>query len=112
MTTVLEKSLKPAPFAVTAPRLLKLWGVTIDQVAYVTSTSFVGMFLGSIGAGALADRAGRRPALTFTVVFFGVFSLASVFSWDVVSLGVFRFLTSAGLAAYEREVERKSATRG
>lgn len=86
-------------FAVTAPRLLKLWGVTIDQVAYVTSTSFVGMFLGSIGAGALADRVGRRPALTFTVVFFGLFSLASVFSWDVVSLGVFRFLTSAGLAA-------------
>jgi len=86
-------------FAVTAPRLLKLWGVTIDQVAYVTSTSFVGMFLGSIGAGALADRIGRRPALTVTVVFFGLFSLASVFSWDVVSLGVFRFLTSAGLAA-------------
>ncbi|MHC1563547.1 MFS transporter [Actinomycetospora sp. C-140] len=86
-------------FAVTAPRLLKLWGVTVDQVAYVTSTSFVGMFLGSIGAGALADRVGRKRALTVTVVFFGVFSLASVFSWDVVSLGVFRFLTSAGLAA-------------
>ncbi|MDD7941224.1 MFS transporter [Actinomycetospora lutea] len=86
-------------FAVTAPRLLKLWGVTVDQVAYVTSTSFVGMFLGSIGAGALADRVGRKPALTATVVFFGVFSLVSVFSWDVVSLGVFRFLTSAGLSA-------------
>ncbi|GAA4917175.1 putative MFS transporter [Actinomycetospora succinea] len=86
-------------FAVTAPRLLKLWGVTVDQVAYVTSTSFVGMFLGSIIAGALADRVGRKPALTATVLFFGVFSLASVFSWDVVSLGVFRFLTSAGLSA-------------
>lgn len=86
-------------FAVTAPRLLTLWGVTVDQVAYVTSTSFVGMFLGSIGAGALADRVGRKPALTATVLFFGVFSLASVLSWDVVSLGVFRFLTSAGLSA-------------
>lgn len=86
-------------FAVTAPRLIKLWGVTVSQIAYVTSTSFVGMFLGSIIAGALADRIGRRRALTATTVFFGLFSLASVFSWDVVSLGVFRFLTSAGLSA-------------
>jgi putative MFS transporter len=86
-------------FAVTAPRLIKLWGVTVNQIAYVTSTSFVGMFLGSIVAGALADRIGRRRALTGTTVFFGLFSLVSVFSWDVVSLGVCRFLTSAGLAA-------------
>jgi putative MFS transporter len=86
-------------FAVTAPRLLKLWGVTVNQIAYVTSTSFVGMFLGSIVAGALADRVGRKKALAATTVFFGLFSLVSVFSWDVVSLGVFRFLTSAGLAA-------------
>ena len=86
-------------FAVTAPRLIKLWGVTVSQIAYVTSTSFVGMFLGSIIAGALADRIGRRRALTATTMFFGLFSLATVFSWDVVSLGVFRFLTSAGLSA-------------
>ncbi|MCD2196669.1 MFS transporter [Actinomycetospora endophytica] len=86
-------------FAVTAPRLIKLWGVTVNQIAYVTSTSFVGMFVGSIVAGALADRIGRKRALTATTVFFGLFSLVSVFSWDVVSLGVFRFLTSAGLAA-------------
>jgi putative MFS transporter len=32
-------------------------------------------------------------------LWFGVFSFASVFSWDIVSLGVFRVLTSAGLAA-------------
>ena len=86
-------------FAVTAPRLITLWGVTVNQVAYVTSTSFVGMFLGSILAGALADRVGRKKALAATTIFFGLFSLVSVFSWDVVSLGVFRFLTSAGLAA-------------
>ncbi|GAA3735452.1 MFS transporter [Streptomyces tremellae] len=86
-------------FAVTAPRLIKLWGVTVNQVAYVTSLSFVGMFLGSVVASWMADRFGRRTALNITTVFFSVFSLASVFSWDVVSLGVFRVLTSAGLSA-------------
>ncbi|MGY6019877.1 MFS transporter [Streptomyces spinosirectus] len=86
-------------FATTAPKLIKLWGVTIDQVAYVTSLSFVGMFIGSIVAGTMADRWGRKRALLLTTLWFGVFSFASVFSWDIVSLGVFRVLTSAGLAA-------------
>ena len=38
-------------FAVTAPKLVKIWGVTINQIAYVTSLSFVGMFFGSIIGG-------------------------------------------------------------
>ncbi|NBH09989.1 MFS transporter [Amycolatopsis sp. SID8362] len=86
-------------FATTAPKLIKLWGVTVDQVAYVTSLSFVGMFFGSIVASTIADRFGRKNALMWTTVWFGVFSFAAVFSWDIVSLGVFRVLTSAGLSA-------------
>ncbi|MFD5039316.1 MFS transporter [Streptomyces sp. NPDC058377] len=86
-------------FATTAPKLIDLWGVTVDQVAYVTSLSFAGMFLGSVVAGAVADRWGRKKTLLRTTLFFGFFSFVSVFSWDVVSLGVFRVLTSAGLSA-------------
>jgi putative MFS transporter len=86
-------------FATTAPKLIKLWGMTVNQIAYVTSLSFVGMFIGSIVASWIADRWGRKNALTLTTIWFGVFSLASVFSWDLVSLGAFRVLTSAGLSA-------------
>ncbi|MCT9627009.1 MFS transporter [Pseudarthrobacter equi] len=86
-------------FATTVPKLVKLWGVTINQIAYVTSLSFVGMFFGSLVASWLADRWGRKKALAITTVWFSVFSFAAVFSWDIVSLGVFRVLTSAGLAA-------------
>ncbi|MGP4033664.1 MFS transporter [Pseudarthrobacter sp. 1C304] len=86
-------------FATTVPKLVKLWGVTINQIAYVTSLSFVGMFFGSLIASWLADRWGRKKALTITTVWFSVFSFAAVFSWDIVSLGAFRVLTSAGLAA-------------
>ncbi|MGW6011414.1 MFS transporter [Streptomyces sp. NPDC055210] len=86
-------------FATTAPKLIKLWGLTVDQVAYVTSLSFVGMFIGAIVAGSIADRWGRKRALIWTTLFFGVSSFAAVFSWDLVSLGVFRVLTSAGLSA-------------
>lgn len=86
-------------FAVTAPKLIKLWGVTINQVAYVTSLSFVGMFFGSIVGGWVADRWGRKKALTATTLWFTVFSFATVFSPDLVALGAFRVLTSAGLSA-------------
>ncbi len=86
-------------FAVTVPKLIKLWGVTINQVAYVTSLSFVGMFFGSLVAGWIADRWGRKKALIGTTLWFALFSFASVFTWDVFSLGAFRVLTSAGLAA-------------
>ncbi|MFD7064717.1 MFS transporter, partial [Streptomyces sp. NPDC059906] len=50
-------------------------------------------------AGTVADRLGRKRTLLLTTLFFGVFSFASAFSWDLVSLTVFRVLTSAGLAA-------------
>ncbi|MEU6455401.1 MFS transporter [Streptomyces sp. NPDC047065] len=86
-------------FATTAPKLVVLWGITVDQIAYVTSLSFVGMFLGSIVAGTVSDRLGRKRTLLLTTLFFGVFSFASAFAWDLVSLTVFRVLTSAGLAA-------------
>ena len=86
-------------FAVTVPKLIKLWGVTINQVAYVTSLSFVGMFFGSLVAGWIADRWGRKKALIGTTLWFALFSFASVFTWDIFSLGAFRILTSAGLAA-------------
>jgi MFS transporter, putative metabolite:H+ symporter len=86
-------------FAITAPRLIKLWGITVDHVAYVTSLSFAGMFVGSVAAARLADRLGRRRALNLTTLFFSLSSLAAVFSWNLVSLAVFRILTSAGLSA-------------
>ena len=86
-------------FATTVPKLVGLWGVTVDQIAYVTSLSFVGMFLGSVVAGQVADRWGRKKALTVTTSWFALFSFAAVFSTDIVVLGVFRVLTSAGLSA-------------
>ena len=86
-------------FAITAPKLIKLWGVTVNQVAYVTSLSFVGMFIGSLVASWIADRWGRKTRADRDHPVVRVFSFASVFSWDIVSLGVFRVLTSAGLSA-------------
>jgi MFS transporter, putative metabolite:H+ symporter len=86
-------------FAITAPKVRVLWGSDVSHIAYVTSLSFVGMFIGSVVAGGLADRLGRKRTLTLTTLWFSVWSLATVFAWDMLSMGVFRVLTSAGLSA-------------
>ncbi|GAA2358722.1 MFS transporter [Saccharopolyspora halophila] len=86
-------------FAITAPKVRELWDSDVNHIAYVTSLSFVGMFIGSVVAGGLADRLGRKRALTLTTTWFSVWSLATVFAWDMLSMGVFRILTSAGLSA-------------
>ncbi|MBQ0826625.1 MFS transporter [Streptomyces tagetis] len=86
-------------FAITAPVVREQWGAEVNHIAYVTSSSFVGMFIGAIVAGGLADRMGRKRTLTVTTLWFTVWSFACVFAWDIWSLGVFRVLTSAGLSA-------------
>ncbi|MER6723124.1 MFS transporter [Streptomyces halstedii] len=86
-------------FAITAPVVREQWGAQVNDIAYVTSTSFVGMFVGAVVAGGLADRMGRKRTLTVTTLWFTVWSFTCVFAWDIWSLGVFRVLTSAGLSA-------------
>lgn len=41
-----------------APGMVRFWHIGINQVAQVTSASFLGMFLGAIIGGALSDRLG------------------------------------------------------
>jgi putative MFS transporter len=86
-------------FAVVAPQLIKTWSISLNTVAYITSFTFLGMFVGAIAGGRLADKLGRRKALISSVALFSVFSLLNALSWDPISLGAFRFLTGMGLAA-------------
>lgn len=86
-------------FAATAPEIRRVWGLSVPQVAYITSISFVGMFIGSLVGGWLADVLGRKRALLTTTVWFSLFSLATVSAWNGTSMGALRFLTSVGLSA-------------
>lgn len=86
-------------FSVTAPQLIKLWGISVNTIAYITSISFLGMFIGSVSGGWIADKLGRKKAIIITVLFFSIFSLLNGLAWDSFSMGAFRFLTGMGLAA-------------
>lgn len=86
-------------FSVVAPQLVKHWGISMNTIAYITSISFLGMFIGSIIGGWIADKYGRKRGLLITVLFFSVFSLLNAVAWNPLSLGLFRLLTGMGLSA-------------
>ena len=86
-------------FAFAAPALIKVWGLTVSSIALITSLSFLGMFIGATAGGWFGDRVGRRRGLIYTTVLYSVGSLLNAASWDIYSLGAFRFITGIGLSS-------------
>lgn len=88
-----------AVMGLIAPQLREDWGVTPQALGPVLSAALVGLALGALVAGPLADRYGRKIVLVTSVLFFGFWTLVTAFSSDVTQLVVFRFLTGLGLGA-------------
>jgi AAHS family 4-hydroxybenzoate transporter-like MFS transporter len=58
---------------------------------------FVGMIIGSTSAGIVADRLGRRAALFWSVLVFGVAIVLSSFAPNLLFIEVLRFIAAAGI---------------
>ncbi|MDR1045356.1 MAG: aromatic acid/H+ symport family MFS transporter [Candidatus Adiutrix sp.] len=79
--------------------LINDWGLGDGALAPVMMSGLVGLALGALTAGPLADRYGRKLIVVGSIFFFGFWSLVSAYSWNVPSLCFFRFLTGLGLGA-------------
>ena len=86
-------------FAFAAPGVREQWHLPIGTISYITSASFVGMFIGATTGGWLSDRVGRKRALILTTVWYSGFSLLNAFAWDTRSLFATRLLTGVGLSS-------------
>lgn len=86
-------------FAYAAPGLRHYLGLGVGEISYITSASFLGMFVGAAGGGWVADRLGRRRTLVLSVIWFSVFSLANAGAWGTTTLLLARLLTGIGLGA-------------
>jgi putative MFS transporter len=86
-------------FSYAAPGLRHYLGLSVGDISFVTSASFLGMFLGAAGGGWVADRLGRRRWLVLSVIWFSVFSLANAGAWNTTTLLLARLLTGIGLGA-------------
>jgi len=82
-----------------APSLLDQWHISRAALGPVMSAALVGLGIGALVAGPIADRIGRKTVLVLSVFFFGAWSLASAHANSVESLTVLRFLTGLGLGA-------------
>ena len=73
------------------------WDLSRTQLGLVASAGFLGMFVGALVAGRLADRYGRRTAFLANLLLYSGGTLLSALAWHYPSLLVFRFLTGIGL---------------
>jgi putative MFS transporter len=72
---------------------------TLAQNAQFVSFTFVGMTIGSLIAGFLGDRFGRRFTYQFNLMIFGLASIAAAFAPDMRTLIALRFVMGLGLGA-------------
>ncbi|WP_313712401.1 aromatic acid/H+ symport family MFS transporter [Pseudomonas sp.] len=82
-----------------APQLKSEWQLGAQALGPVLSAALIGLALGALVAGPLADRYGRKAVLLGSVLLFGLWTLASAFSPDLETLVALRFLTGLGLGA-------------
>lgn len=82
-----------------APRLAAQAGLGPEQLGAVFSMANVGLVLGAMFGGWLADKWGRKPVFMIAVAIFGAFTWATAYATDYNSLLVVRVLVGFGLGA-------------
>lgn len=79
------------------PILAKDWGLTPEQVGWIGSVGLIGMALGAVLAGTIADKFGRKNVFAATVILYSVATGLCAVAWSYESLLLFRFLVGFGL---------------
>jgi MFS transporter, AAHS family, vanillate permease len=80
-----------------APGIATEWGIDRAALSVVLSMELIGMALGSIVLGGVADRIGRRPTMLGCLVLMtsGMFIVTTV--KQIVDLEIWRFITGLGI---------------
>jgi len=86
-------------FGAVVPSLLaeSSWGLTPVTAGTVGSMALLGMLIGSVLAGTLADHLGRRTTVLACVAWFSVFTLLCAIAPNPAMFATFRFLVGLGL---------------
>lgn len=73
------------------------WGLTPATASLVSTAGLLGVMVGALSAGPLADLLGRRRAMLATVVSFSVLTLLCAVATGPWTFGALRFLAGLGL---------------
>lgn len=80
-----------------APALVQDWGIPPAALGGVFSAGLLGLFLGAILFGALADRIGRRPVLLLATAWFAACTLLTARAGSLPELLAVRALAGLGI---------------
>ncbi len=83
--------------AFVLPVLAKEWGLTPGQMGWIGSIGLIGMALGAVLAGTLADRIGRKQVFTITVLLYSISTGLCALATSYEMLLFLRFLVGFGL---------------
>ena len=83
--------------AFVLPLLIKEWGLSATQAGMLGSIGLVGMALGAVAAGTLADRVGRKTVFSVTIVLYSLATGLCAVASNYELLVLFRFLVGLGL---------------
>jgi len=81
------------------PLLITSLGITLTEAGSIASASYFAAAIGGWLGGWLCDRYGRARILTFTILWFSVFSFASGFAQNYEQMLVIRVLHGLGFGA-------------
>ncbi|MFJ6535068.1 MFS transporter [Paenarthrobacter sp. NPDC091711] len=73
------------------------WGLTKATAGTIGSMAFLGMMIGALFAGRMADSLGRRKTILGCAVVFSIFTILCAFAPNAAVFGAFRLLAGIGL---------------
>lgn len=79
------------------PSIVQDWHLPRASFSPLLVIGLVGMTLGSMSAGFVGDRIGRRAALSSSVLLFGLAVAASAFAPNLLVIEILRFVAAAGI---------------
>lgn len=83
--------------AFASPGIAKEWGIAQTNLGIVLSMELIGMAIGSILLGGVADKAGRRPTLIGCLMVMAAGMLGATTAASPVQLSIWRVFTGLGI---------------
>lgn len=77
--------------------IAKEWFLDVVTIGYLLSTGYLGMFIGALAFGRLADVIGRKKVLIIVLFLEAVFTALCGLSQDLSTLFILRFIAGIGL---------------
>jgi benzoate transport len=80
-----------------APGIAEEWGISRAGLGIVLSMELIGMAIGSVLIGRIADRYGRRPTILYCLIIMAIGMALASTAGSVEILSIYRFVTGLGI---------------